>query len=107
MGEMTEKDSLEFNPGAPPPFRIGEIRAAIPKHCWVKNPWRSLAYVFWDIFVILALAYVALYFDSIFLVWPLYWAAQGTMFWAIFVVGHDWYATCIALYIYVALALFL
>ena len=24
------------------------------------------------------------------LVWPLYWAAQGTMFWALFVVGHDW-----------------
>ncbi len=22
--------------------------------------------------------------------WPLYWAAQGTMFWALFVVGHDW-----------------
>lgn len=24
------------------------------------------------------------------LVWPLYWLAQGTMFWALFVVGHDW-----------------
>lgn len=23
------------------------------------------------------------------LVWPLYWLAQGTMFWALFVVGHD------------------
>lgn len=23
------------------------------------------------------------------LVWPAYWAAQGTMFWALFVVGHD------------------
>jgi omega-3 fatty acid desaturase (delta-15 desaturase) len=22
-------------------------------------------------------------------VWPLYWAAQGLMFWALFVVGHD------------------
>ncbi len=21
--------------------------------------------------------------------WPLYWFAQGTMFWALFVVGHD------------------
>jgi hypothetical protein len=25
-------------------------------------------------------------------VWPLYWLAQGTMFWALFVLGHDWYA---------------
>lgn len=24
--------------------------------------------------------------------WPLYWLAQGTMFWALFVVGHDWCA---------------
>ena len=23
--------------------------------------------------------------------WPLYWLAQGTMFWALFVVGHDWW----------------
>jgi hypothetical protein len=23
------------------------------------------------------------------LVWPLYWIAQGTMFWSLFVVGHD------------------
>jgi fatty acid desaturase len=22
--------------------------------------------------------------------WPLYWFMQGTMFWALFVVGHDW-----------------
>ena len=22
--------------------------------------------------------------------WPMYWMAQGTMFWALFVVGHDW-----------------
>ena len=22
--------------------------------------------------------------------WPAYWLAQGTMFWALFVVGHDW-----------------
>ncbi len=23
-------------------------------------------------------------------IWPLYALAQGTMFWALFVVGHDW-----------------
>ncbi|KAF3454255.1 hypothetical protein FNV43_RR04702 [Rhamnella rubrinervis] len=81
-------DSFDFDPSAPPPFRIAEIRAAIPKHCWVKNPWRSLSYVFRDVFVIFALAFAAICLDAWF-VWPLYWIAQGTMFWAIFVLGHD------------------
>ncbi|GFZ02189.1 fatty acid desaturase 8 [Actinidia rufa] len=48
-------ERINFDPGAPPPsFKLADIRAAIPKHCW-----------------------------------PLYWAAQGTMFWALFVLGHD------------------
>lgn len=80
-----------FDPAAPPPFKIGEIRAAIPKHCWVKNPWRSLSYVLRDLLVVLALLVAATHLNTWFS-WPLYWVAQGTMFWAIFVLGHDWYA---------------
>ena len=79
----------DFDPSSPPPFRIADIRASIPKHCWVKNPWRSMSYVLRDIVVVFGLAVTAIYFNS-WLVWPLYWAAQGTMFWALFVLGHDW-----------------
>ncbi|XP_044482716.1 omega-3 fatty acid desaturase, endoplasmic reticulum-like isoform X2 [Mangifera indica] len=81
-------DQEAFDPSALPPFRINEIRAAIPEHCWVKNPWRSLSYVLRDLLVVSALMVAALHFNSWFF-WPLYWAAQGTMFWAIFVLGHD------------------
>jgi len=84
----------EFDPGAPPPFGLAEIRAAIPKHCWVKDPWRSMSYVLRDVVVVLGLAAAAARLDS-WIVWPLYWAAQGTMFWALFVLGHDWYASTI------------
>ncbi|KAF3513299.1 hypothetical protein F2Q69_00001385 [Brassica cretica] len=77
-----------FDPSAQPPFKIGDIRAAIPKHCWVKSPLRSMSYVARDICAVAALAIAAVYFDSWFL-WPLYWVAQGTLFWAIFVLGHD------------------
>ncbi|KAK7243665.1 hypothetical protein RIF29_38473 [Crotalaria pallida] len=66
----------------------GEIRAAIPKHCWVKDPWKSMSYVLRDVIVVLGLAAAAAYFNN-WLVWPLYWAAQGTMFWGLFVLGHD------------------
>lgn len=78
-----------FNPGAPPPFTLADIRAAIPKHCWVKDPWRSMSYVLRDVAVVFGLAAVAASLNSM-VVWPLYWFAQGTMFWALFVLGHDW-----------------
>lgn len=84
-----KKEMGEFDPGAPPPFTIGEIRAAIPKHCWVKDPWQSMTYVFRDLVAVFGLAAAAVYFNN-WAAWPLYWAAQGTMFWALFVLGHDW-----------------
>lgn len=82
-------DHVDFDPSAPPPFKIADIRAAIPKHCWVKNPWRSMSYVFRDFTVVFALAAAAVYLNT-WLFLPIYWIAQGTMFWAIFVLGHDW-----------------
>lgn len=88
-GDGGAAEGDDFDPGALPPFSLGEIRAAIPKHCWVKDPWKSMSYVLRDVVVVAALAAVAGYFDS-WAAWPLYWFAQGTMFWAIFVLGHDW-----------------
>ncbi|KAD3338501.1 hypothetical protein R6Q59_026732 [Mikania micrantha] len=79
----------QFDPSAPPPFKVADIRAAIPAHCWVKNPWKSLSYVLRDILVISTLVAIAVFFKNSSWVWPVYWVAQGTMFWAIFVLGHD------------------
>lgn len=84
-----EQEEVEFDPGAQPPFRLGDIRGAIPKHCWVKDPWKSMSYVIRDVVLVFGLAAAAAYLNS-WLVWPLYWVAQGTMFWALFVLGHDW-----------------
>ncbi|GAB2226393.1 hypothetical protein Drorol1_Dr00022197 [Drosera rotundifolia] len=82
------EEDEEFDRGAPPPFKLADVRAAIPKHCWVKDPWRSMSYVLRDVSVIVLLAVVAARFDNWF-AWPVYWVAQGTMFWALFVLGHD------------------
>ncbi|KAM7279913.1 hypothetical protein ACFE04_007047 [Oxalis oulophora] len=81
--------SQNFDPSAIPPFKINQIRAAIPDHCWIKNPWRSISYVLRDLLLVSALIAAALQFINIWYFWPLYWLAQGTMFWAIFVLGHD------------------
>lgn len=88
ISNIVEEDS--FDPGSPPPFGLAEIRAAIPKHCWVKDTWRSMSYVVRDVAVVAGLAVAAAHINS-WAVWPLYWIAQGTMFWALFVLGHDWY----------------
>jgi omega-3 fatty acid desaturase (delta-15 desaturase) len=78
----------EFDASRKPPFSLGQIRAAIPKHCWERSIPRSFSYVARDVFVVVALAFVAARVNSA-LLWPLYWLCQGTMFWAIFVLGHD------------------
>uniref|UniRef100_A0A0D9XN64 Fatty acid desaturase N-terminal domain-containing protein n=1 Tax=Leersia perrieri TaxID=77586 RepID=A0A0D9XN64_9ORYZ len=84
------EDAHLFDAAKPPPFRIGDIRAAIPPHCWRKSPLRSLSYVARDLLIVAALAAAATHIDLLFAwTWPLYWAAQGTMFWALFVLGHD------------------
>lgn len=87
--EGDEGEAEFFDPGTPPPFKLSDIRDAIPKHCWVKDPWRSMGYVVRDVAVMFGLAAAAAYLNS-WATWPLYWLAQGTMFWAVFVLGHDW-----------------
>ncbi|CAM8952639.1 unnamed protein product [Rhodiola kirilowii] len=87
-GDAAVHGGDEFNPAAAPPFKINDIRAAIPKHCWVKDSWKYLSFVANDIIVVAVLAAIAAYFDN-WVLWPVYWVAQGTMFWALFVLGHD------------------
>jgi omega-3 fatty acid desaturase (delta-15 desaturase) len=86
-GQGREKD---FDPSARPPFTLADIRAAIPKHCWEKNTWKSMSFLARDVAIVFGLAAGAAYLNNWF-AWPLYWLAQGTMFWALFVLGHDWY----------------
>lgn len=50
---------------------------------------KSFSYLALDVAVVFGLAAAAYTIDEPWL-WPMYWLAQGTMFWALFVVGHDW-----------------
>ena len=72
-----------------PPFTLQDLRDSIPKHCFERSALRSFAYLALDVAIVAGLA-VGAYTLNNPLVWPLYWFAQGTMFWALFVVGHDW-----------------
>jgi acyl-lipid omega-3 desaturase len=70
------------------PFTLQDVRQAIPEHCFKPNTFRSLAYFSLDIGIIAFLYWSAYQIDSAWFL-PIFWFLQGTMFWAIFVVGHD------------------
>jgi acyl-lipid omega-3 desaturase len=70
------------------PFTLGDLKAAIPSECFQPNLGKSLFYFFRDILII-GLLYAAIHSLDNWFVIPFFWIAQGTMFWALFVVGHD------------------
>lgn len=70
------------------PFTLQDLKAAIPAHCFEPSVWKSLSYLFLDIGIIAGLYAIAYSLDS-WLFFPIFWFMQGTMFWALFVVGHD------------------
>ncbi|MBD1937743.1 DUF3474 domain-containing protein [Microcoleus sp. FACHB-68] len=70
------------------PFTLQDLKAAIPASCFEPSIWKSLSYFFLDISIIAGLYVLAYRLDS-WLFFPLFWLMQGTMFWSLFVVGHD------------------
>jgi len=83
---------LEYDKQAP--FTLEQIRAAIPRHCFEKSVPMSLYFFFKDWFLIsftyfLAFEYHFLFARFPFLMFPAFWLVQGTLYWALFVVGHD------------------
>jgi acyl-lipid omega-3 desaturase len=70
------------------PFTLKDLKDAIPDYCFKPSAGRSLAYFFLDIGMIAGLYALAASINS-WLFFPLFWVAQGTLFWALFVVGHD------------------
>jgi omega-3 fatty acid desaturase (delta-15 desaturase) len=74
---------------------LSELRAAIPRQCfepvWYKSWWALIK----DLCIIVALFTLAyLYMPNVespwyVFAWIAYWLAQGTMFWSLFVLGHD------------------
>lgn len=72
-----------------------QIKAAIPNHVFKSSLLTSIYYVIKDFAIISVLYLTMLKFENqlswtlLCVIFPLYWILQGTMFMAIFVVGHD------------------
>lgn len=71
-----------------PPFSLQDLKKAIPAECFEPSTFRSLAYGFLDLGIVAGLYALAAWIDRWWF-YPIFWVMQGTMFWALFVVGHD------------------
>lgn len=73
---------------SPLPFTLQGLKSSIPAECFQSSAPLSIAYFIKDCALIGGLYWLAHYLDSWFF-YPLFWVLQGTLFWALFVVGHD------------------
>lgn len=84
---------LQRAPHKTPPFSLGQIKKAVPIHCFQRSLIRSFSYVASDIFLASLLYCIA---SSLFpllprpnLAWPLYWIAQGCVLTGVWVIAHE------------------
>ncbi len=96
MTASTEgKNVLERQPISKPPFTLGDLKKAIPPHCFKRSALRSFYYVVHDlvivsIFYYLANTYIPLLPSPLtYLAWPLYWFCQGSVLTGLWVIGHE------------------
>lgn len=86
-----------------PPFTVGDIRRAIPAHCFSRPLYKSFGYLFWDLAIVYALycasGYISLLSDELLgatygpvarhALWLCYWIAQGCVMTGLWVIGHE------------------
>ncbi|KAK4419496.1 Delta(12)-acyl-lipid-desaturase [Sesamum alatum] len=100
MSDPTTKDEQKKNPlkrvpHAKPPFTLGDIKKAIPPHCFERSVSRSFSYVVYDLVIVSILYYIATSYIHLlespfcYLAWPVYWAVQGCVCTGIWVIAHE------------------
>nr|GMC82050.1 delta(12)-fatty-acid desaturase FAD2-like [Ipomoea batatas]GMC86138.1 delta(12)-fatty-acid desaturase FAD2-like [Ipomoea batatas] len=94
-GKKSKSDVVKRVPYAKPAFTVGEIKKAIPPHCFQRSVLRSFSYVVYDLIIASLLYYVATsYFHLLphplsYLAWPLYWICQGCVLTGVWVIAHE------------------
>ncbi|ONK68692.1 uncharacterized protein A4U43_C05F14910 [Asparagus officinalis] len=82
-------------PTEKPPFTLGQLKKAIPPHCFERSVLRSFSYVVYDFIIVSALLYLALcHIPNLpspfnYIAWPLYWMCQGCVLTGIWVIAHE------------------
>lgn len=78
-----------------PPFTVGDLKKAIPPHCFHRSLLRSFSYVVYDLalvslFYFLATTYIPVLPQPYrYLAWPVYWIFQGCVSTGVWVIAHE------------------
>lgn len=98
-----KKFGVERVPAQRPPFTVGDIRNAIPAHCFSRPLSKSFGYLVWDLMLVATLYYasgfISLLSDELLgatygplarhALWVVYWIAQGCVMTGLWVIGHE------------------
>lgn len=83
-------------PLEPPKFTLKTIKDAIPRHCFERNLLTSFKHLFIDLFCVAILFYASTWISHpsvprvlTFILWPLYWFAQGSVMTGVWVLAHE------------------
>ncbi|KAK3143098.1 hypothetical protein QOZ80_4BG0358340 [Eleusine coracana subsp. coracana] len=79
-----------------PSFTLRQLKKAVPPHCFRRSLFKSFWYLVHDLLIAAGLLYFALIAIPLLppvlqysVAWPLYWAAQGCVFFAVWVIAHE------------------
>uniref|UniRef100_A0A5B7ADY2 Uncharacterized protein n=1 Tax=Davidia involucrata TaxID=16924 RepID=A0A5B7ADY2_DAVIN len=93
--KKSESDVLRRVPYSKPPFTLGEIKKAIPPHCFQRSILHSFSYVVSDLTIAFLFYYIAtsyihlLPYPLSYLAWPVYWIFQGCVLTGVWVIAHE------------------
>jgi len=100
----TVVNGVERVPAVKPPFSVGDIRKAIPAHCFSRPLSKSFGYLFWDLFLVAVIYYASTFIEPLasnerfgatwgpvlrHVLWTAYWICQGCVCTGLWVIGHE------------------
>ncbi|ERN11582.1 hypothetical protein AMTRI_Chr03g44320 [Amborella trichopoda] len=93
--DLPAPKSTDRVPSAKPPFTVGQLKKAIPPHCFNRSIPRSFSYVVMDLSISFSLLYLTQFIPLLplplarFMAWALYWVVQGCVLTGVWVLAHE------------------
>ncbi|KAE8710614.1 Omega-6 fatty acid desaturase, endoplasmic reticulum [Hibiscus syriacus] len=90
-----KQSTIDRVPYEKPPFTLGQLKHAIPPHCFQRSLLRSFSYLLHDLcFASLFYHIATSYFHLLphpfsYITWPIYWVLQGCILTGVWVIAHE------------------